>query len=328
MPAIIPRMLEGPDYKDIKAAGVNPCVTGDTLIAVADGRTMVPIRQLTEEGKDVPVYCKSPDGLTQIRIMRNFRITGYNQEIYKITLDDGSIIKCTGNHPFILRNMGKKTASQLQSGDSLMLMTKWQTSWDEIDHQHTSIKKKDYWMINTGIKNTFEHTFIFENTNSTKITSGYVIHHRDHDGLNKAISNLEMLMKNDHEELHDISNDRNPMKKWYPNASEEELVRYHQNMSAATSGNNNPRLSGLSNDVLYNEMLNYLNEYQIPLTISAWKVYAQTKGLIYNFNTFRGKISNLIKKANVEKGFDHFNNAALMREYKRYIQYLADCDLE
>ena len=61
------RMLEGPDYKDIKAAGVNPCVTGDTLIAVADGRTMVPIRQLTEEGKDVPVYCKSPDGLTQIR---------------------------------------------------------------------------------------------------------------------------------------------------------------------------------------------------------------------------------------------------------------------
>ena len=137
-----------------------------------------------------------------------------------------------------------------------------------------------------------------------------------------------MLMKNDHEELHDISNDRNPMKKWYPNASEEELVRYHQNMSAATSGNNNPRYSGLSNDVLYNEMLNYLNEYQIPLTISAWKVYAQTKGLIYNFNTFRGKISNLIKKANVEKGFDHFNNAALMREYKRYIQYLADCDLE
>ena len=67
------RMLEGPDYKDIKAAGVNPCVTGDTLIAVADGRTMVPIRQLTEEGKDVPVYCKSPDGLTQIQIMRNFR---------------------------------------------------------------------------------------------------------------------------------------------------------------------------------------------------------------------------------------------------------------
>jgi intein/homing endonuclease len=34
--------------------------------------------------------------------MRNPRITGYNQDVYKVNLDDGSSIKCTGNHKFIL----------------------------------------------------------------------------------------------------------------------------------------------------------------------------------------------------------------------------------
>ena len=38
----------------------NPCVTGDTLIAVADGRNAVSIKQLTEEGVDVPVYSTNP----------------------------------------------------------------------------------------------------------------------------------------------------------------------------------------------------------------------------------------------------------------------------
>jgi len=37
-------------------SATNPCFVGDTLIAVADGRNAVTIRQLSEEDKDVPVY--------------------------------------------------------------------------------------------------------------------------------------------------------------------------------------------------------------------------------------------------------------------------------
>ncbi|MHA1642369.1 MAG: ATP cone domain-containing protein, partial [Promethearchaeota archaeon] len=114
------RMIDPPDYKDKKVAGVNPCVTGDTLIAVADGRVAVPIRKLAEEGKDVPVYCKDENGITQIRMMRNPRITGYNVDIYEIKLDDGSTIKCTSNHEFLLKNMEKKQARHLNIGDSLI----------------------------------------------------------------------------------------------------------------------------------------------------------------------------------------------------------------
>jgi hypothetical protein len=40
-----------------------------------------------------------------------------------------------------------------------------------------------------------------------------------------------------HRKLHAdrMKGDNNPMRKWYPNATEEEKVRYHDNMSKSTS---------------------------------------------------------------------------------------------
>ncbi|MCK5023262.1 MAG: hypothetical protein KAS04_03755, partial [Candidatus Aenigmarchaeota archaeon] len=37
--------------------GTNPCHTGDTLVAVADGRRLVSFKQLAKEKKDTPVFC-------------------------------------------------------------------------------------------------------------------------------------------------------------------------------------------------------------------------------------------------------------------------------
>jgi hypothetical protein len=55
-----------------KAVGVNPCVTGDTLVFVADGRGAVPIKVLAEEGKDVPVHCYDNEtNNCTIKMMRN-----------------------------------------------------------------------------------------------------------------------------------------------------------------------------------------------------------------------------------------------------------------
>ena len=42
-------------YEEFKSVSTNPCLTGDTLIAVADGRGHVSIKELAEAGKDVPV---------------------------------------------------------------------------------------------------------------------------------------------------------------------------------------------------------------------------------------------------------------------------------
>lgn len=89
------------DY-GFKTISTNPCVTGDTMVAVADGRGYVPIKQLADEGNDVPVYTYDRNGKIVIRMMRNPRITGYNQKIYKINFYGGASIKCTENHKFLV----------------------------------------------------------------------------------------------------------------------------------------------------------------------------------------------------------------------------------
>ena len=134
-----------------------------------DGRNAIPIKELTKERLDVPVYCKNEQGITTIRIMRNPRITGFNEKIYKVTLDDGSSIKCTDNHKFLMKDGSLKSAINLKSNDSVMITPKWQTTWSEIMGEDKS-KKSPYWMLNNGKKNIFEHTLIYEKLTTVSYT--------------------------------------------------------------------------------------------------------------------------------------------------------------
>ncbi|RLI54360.1 MAG: hypothetical protein DRP09_13250, partial [Candidatus Thorarchaeota archaeon] len=99
--------------------GTNPCITGDTEIAVADGRDAVTIEQLTNEGKDVPVYCFDGNRI-RISMGRNPRKTRKNVDIFKITLDDGTSFKATADHSIMLRNGEYRRVDQLKKDDSIM----------------------------------------------------------------------------------------------------------------------------------------------------------------------------------------------------------------
>ncbi|TFF63801.1 MAG: hypothetical protein EU521_00230, partial [Promethearchaeota archaeon] len=323
------RIKNKPDFKDKKAAGVNPCITDNTLIAVADGRNAISMKQLAEEGNDIPVYCKDDKGLTVIRMMRNPRITGYNEEIYEVKLDDDSIIKCTGNHKFILRDMSQKEAKELRNGDSLMITPKWQTTWAEIMGEEKK-KRSIYWMLNDGKKNTFEHTFIYEQSNKCKIPRGYVLHHKDNDGLNNNIGNLELMLKDAHDSLHDISGDNNPMRQWWQTATELEKRNYRRKMSEALSGSKNPRHSGFTDKEIYNEMFNLISETEIPLSLTRWKNHATEIGMPTISPRWGESQSpiDLIRQANLEFGFDWYDDHVLRIEYNRFIKLLKKTDLE
>jgi len=75
-------------------------------------------------------------------------------------------------------------------------------------------------------------------------------------------------------------------------------------------------------------MLSIIKKTGIPLTTPVWKEYSRKYGYIHNFTKFRGKLINLIKKANIECGFEHYDNPALMREYKKYIRLLEKSEFE
>jgi intein/homing endonuclease len=323
------RMGSKPDFKDKKAAGVNPCIIGDTLIAVADGRHAVSIKQLAEEDADIPVYCKDQNGNTQIRMMRNPRITGHNQEIYEVKLDDGSTVKCTGNHKFILKDMTRKEAKDLKPGDSLVIMPKWQTTWSEMMGEEKK-KRSSYWMLNTGKRNIFEHTFTYEQLNNTEIPKGYVIHHKDRNGLNNSLKNLEKILKTLHDSLHDISGDNNPMRKWWSSASKEQKNSYREKMSKSTSGEKNGNYCGYSDKEIYEEMIKYIKTNNHPLTTNVWKRYSRIVAMPHTSPRWGKKQTptHLIKKANECCGFKHFKNPAEMREYRRFIIRKKKTDLK
>lgn len=323
------RMKDSPDYKDKKVAGVNPCITGDTLIAVADGRHSVPIKVLAEEGRDIPVYCKNNTGRTVIRMMRNPRITGYNEEIYEVRLSDGSTIRCTGDHKFYLRNMEQKEARDLKSGDSLLITSKWQITCSEIVGEENK-KKSTYWMIYDGKKTIFEHSLINEQLLGTKLREGEVLHYEEKKGLSNNQKNLEKTSSAEHDLLHDISGNNNPKRWRWNNATKKESTLYKSKLPKASSRSLNGNYSELTVQEIFAEMVTYIRKTQLPLTCTAWKKYS--RGVNMSPTSSRWEKTQipieLIKKANRKCGFHYYEDPAVMREYKRYIKIKKNTNLQ
>lgn len=222
-----------PRLGDIEST--NPCVVGSTLVAVADGRNYVSIKQLAEEGKGVPVYCYGDDKV-QIRMGRNPRKTRENTPVWKVTLDDGSYIIATADHNFRDRNNNEIKLRDLKSGVSLLPFYKFQYS--------ATRKRTLYWGINqnNGQRAKAEHRMIAEFYTGRKIKKypQEIVHHKNSNGLDNRIENLVILNQNEHDRFHQTG-ERNVMKgKWWDQLNEVQREEYRSKMSKALSGINNP----------------------------------------------------------------------------------------
>jgi ribonucleotide reductase alpha subunit len=80
----------------------NLCFSGDTLVAVADGRNSVPISEL--EGTTFPVYSAKPlvnpfdNDSWRIEIKKAIAFCTGERELVEVKLSDGSKFKCTPDH--------------------------------------------------------------------------------------------------------------------------------------------------------------------------------------------------------------------------------------
>lgn len=209
----IGRIKDGDKYPDPEVKGYNPCFSGETLIATADGRGAVSIKQLAEEGKDVPVYSVNENGMVEIKWGRNPRITGKNQKMVKVILDDGKYVKTTLNHKFRLIDGTLVEAKDLQPKMSLTRFTKTLCKVKNDDNT-------TYISVNTNTTNNktnkyFEHRLIAkffnpdkfndlydENINNGIIKGNVIVHHKDYNGLNNSPENLEIMTFEEHSKLH------------------------------------------------------------------------------------------------------------------------------
>ena len=263
-------MNDGPyKYSKQEVIAANPCFHGDSMVAVADGRNFVSIKQLAEEGKDVPVYCCNPDnGNIVIRWGRSPRKTRENVNLCKVTFDDGGSVITTPDHKILLRNGKYEEVQNLKVGSSIMTMSKF---------EYISHRSKYYGIIRgDGVSTKAEHKMIYKFMNQgITIKEEEVIHHKDFNGLNNNIENLEKMSSTAHSVYHRKFN--NPMINWYPNATLEEKQRYHDNMSKSVSG----ELNGMWGKIHSDE--------------SKRKIGEKTKKRFKN-PEFRKKHSNSLKK--------------------------------
>ena len=120
----VPRKYNGQEVIDIKIGSqaddliglpIYFCLDGDTLIKTAYGD--IAIKDL--ENKEIRVVNLSNEGKEIISDPCTVKMTGAYREEYQLELEDGTIIKCTPNHKFMLKDGSYKEAQYLTEEDEL-----------------------------------------------------------------------------------------------------------------------------------------------------------------------------------------------------------------
>lgn len=225
-----------------ESVSTNPCLTGDVNVAVADGRGNVPIKQLAEEGRDVPVYSCDEKGRIVVKTMRNPRLTGQKLPVFRVTIEGGHSFKATANHKMRMVNGTYKEVKDLTKGDQLHVAFRKKASLVDLTNGGIKNTAEKYYMLENASGKKSEHRLIWEYYNGV-VPAGCVIHHKDFDSFNNRIENLVCMNAVEHRELHAarMRGDNNPMRRAQAEWSEEKWKSYSENMSYSTSGLKNGR---------------------------------------------------------------------------------------
>ena len=256
-------------YNKYRGVSTNPCVTGDTKVAVADGRGYVSFEQLVKEGNDVDVYCINDEGNLTISKMINPRISGYNKDIYEVTLENGHKLKCTANHKLLTNDRGYVEVKDLNIGDSLTIMTKSQMNWDERYHKSMGKHQPYNFMFLSGSNKTdTEHRMIYKYNNPDD-NIFEVVHHKDFNGLNNSPNNLQGMTAKDHINYHKqkMYGDNNPMVKIKNDP--EKLKKYSEKMSKLMTGECNGNCKIILSEY-YNEAINFAKSLKRNFYLKEW----------------------------------------------------------
>lgn len=312
----------------------NPCVTGDTLVAVADGRTHVSIKELALSDSDVPVYTLNNRGKISVAWMRNPRKTGHKR-VYEIEIENGHTIKVTDNHKFLLKNGTYVEAKDLRVGDSLFILSRVEKTIKEVFPKANSNSQKYVWFDYGRSQLKSEHRLIAEFNYNQKIPKGHVVHHRDFNSLNNTAINLQIMTREDHDRLHGdlMKGENNPMVRAKTEWSEEKWTDYRQKQSQQNSGKKNSNFSGYTNDDLKEHALELTRFLGRRFSTTEWVEYAKGKGLPMAFSKWRqthlGSIQGFSKWAAVKLGLDDNLDVdfRVLSNFHDFLEQGYDCEI-
>jgi ribonucleotide reductase alpha subunit len=161
-------------------AGVNPCVTGDTLVQTIQGA--VAIKDLV--GTEPYVYCMDKDGKLVVKRATKVWKTRENAQLVEIDFNRGKLI-CTPDHQIYTRNRGWVAAKDLKPKDRLNGLGF--SKGNEINEMIKLTSDPKYYK---------HHRFIMEQMGHS--IQGKDVHHKDNNHLNNVYSNLEVIAHSKH----------------------------------------------------------------------------------------------------------------------------------
>jgi len=173
--------------------GAPACIHEDTMIAVADGRRNISVKELYVENKIIPVWSYSiTNNMYEIKnavVIKH----AVKKTMKKITFDDDSVIICTGDHKFLLKNNSYVEVDNINKNKSIVPFKR-------------STTRRGYWEIRKTT-NRCEYVEIYKFHNPNTSLSGHNIHHIDFSKTNDSIGNLQYLTIEEHIRIH-------PPRKW------------------------------------------------------------------------------------------------------------------
>ncbi len=174
------------------------CVTADTIIDTLHGSIpMAEVLERLQKHKETYVYSYSQEkGRVCLAKVTDGGITGTNKKVYAVTLDDGSVIKATSDHKFMLRDGTYKPLSALQIDDSLMPVYRKNKRQGNVAYTDVYLNNGDH---------MWAHNLWAEDVQGVTIKgSNVLVHHDDGDGINNDPTNLEIMDRRKHMRIHSL----------------------------------------------------------------------------------------------------------------------------
>lgn len=213
----IPKINESFQYGGYQVGTLNliisppGCFTGDTKVMTLDG-TYHSFQELYENKMKIGIYGCNKEGDLSIDLAESVYLSDYTDELIEIEIDGTYKIKCTLDHPFMLRNGNYKRANNLQIGDLLMPITREKV-------KHKKVKKDSGEKVsNEKLEMVFnkDKNYFYSSLLSSKSKNIELIEYRDNNSLNNYPDNLEIKEQSEYKLIRDNYKIKN-IKKYYFN---------------------------------------------------------------------------------------------------------------
>ena len=182
---------------------IDRCFTGDTKVALLDGRdvSMLDLIKEYEAGKVNYVYSIDLEGKRVVRSPIAWAGKTGTLPIMEVTLDNDEIIRCTLDHKFMLRDGTYKRAKELVEGESLMPLYR--------KIQEKGRYSEGRFFLYDPFLNSYKIQYLYFNPPYPNRPKHSVVHHAfanyhefDRNILDDTPENHQIITKAQHTEIH------------------------------------------------------------------------------------------------------------------------------